>query len=450
MLKVKISNFQSIYDAYIEVEGLTVVTGPSDMGKSALIRAVEAALFHRSGDSFVSHGEDYSTVMLSWKGDKPFSIVWRKGEKPGRGVRPEKVNEFVVDGALLMKVGRAQPQEIADLGFRSVDFDGLKIALQVRRQRGVALRGRTYAPFVVGFSPSDAEKVLSRMVQSDVYSMASRFASQDLSRARSRLSSIVEELTVAAEELRLFLPLKDIEQEWEDIEEIRAEVREGLTVFLQLEVKSKKYFALLDLPGDPPEMEEPPPLGNYLPLTSLSVRLTPLLDLPEDPPEMEDPPTLGNYVPLKALSFRLLPLVGLPEDPSEMGEPPSLGNYVPLKALSVRLTPLLDLPEDLPELYDSPDPGGYFKLRPLSLKLSSLEDLPGDLPELPDVESIVGEIDNLVLLSSIAVNLSLCDLEGGRLSSLVEDLEEQIKVVDSELKEFDTCPLCESRLEHAH
>lgn len=237
-MNVAVKNFQSLYDVNIEVKGLTVVTGPSDIGKSALVRAIESALFHRSGTDFVSHGEFLSEVYLYSKGDKPFSIVWRKGEELIEN-KMTAVNEFIVNGSKLAKVGRSQPEEVAQLGFRMVDYDGLKIALQIRRQRGVHLSGRTYAPFILGFSSADAEKVLSRIVRSDLFTVASRNASKDSRSARGRLSLIDEEVTESISRLHVY----------EDVSSFRDSLNEiaKKSVKLELEIDKLEDVKSLDL-----------------------------------------------------------------------------------------------------------------------------------------------------------------------------------------------------------
>ena len=52
---VEIRNFQSIEKATIKIDGFTVVVGRSNIGKSALVRAVKAALTGAPVSSFVRH-----------------------------------------------------------------------------------------------------------------------------------------------------------------------------------------------------------------------------------------------------------------------------------------------------------------------------------------------------------------------------------------------------------
>ena len=55
---VKIHDFQSHEDSFMEFEkGLNIIVGPSDSGKSAVIRAIKWALFNEigKGDYFVRY-----------------------------------------------------------------------------------------------------------------------------------------------------------------------------------------------------------------------------------------------------------------------------------------------------------------------------------------------------------------------------------------------------------
>ena len=54
--KVRVQNYQSIEDAEIELEGLTVITGTNNSGNSAVLRAVAGVFSTTRGHHFDSHG----------------------------------------------------------------------------------------------------------------------------------------------------------------------------------------------------------------------------------------------------------------------------------------------------------------------------------------------------------------------------------------------------------
>ena len=61
-MKIKVENFQSIKNAEIEVEGLTVICGDNSIGKSALARAFNGVFTNLRGNAHVRKGEPYLCV----------------------------------------------------------------------------------------------------------------------------------------------------------------------------------------------------------------------------------------------------------------------------------------------------------------------------------------------------------------------------------------------------
>ena len=79
MIRVRVRNFQSIVDAEIVVDGLTVVTGQNNSGKTAVMRAVHGVFTNASGNALVRHGEDHLSVDLDFGEVK--EVRWEKGPK---------------------------------------------------------------------------------------------------------------------------------------------------------------------------------------------------------------------------------------------------------------------------------------------------------------------------------------------------------------------------------
>lgn len=90
MIEVEIQNFQSIDKVAFKIEGFTVLVGRSNIGKSALIRAIHCALTGASGTDFVRHGLDCerrikgnkkcrckSTVVFK---TEKLHLIWEKGD----------------------------------------------------------------------------------------------------------------------------------------------------------------------------------------------------------------------------------------------------------------------------------------------------------------------------------------------------------------------------------
>jgi len=110
-IKVHIQNFQSIADLQFEISGFTCITGKTNIGKSAIIRAISGALLNIPVVSLVRQGEKYTTVELQ---SSDWGLKWEKAE---RGV-----NRYWLPGKEkpLDKVGAGQTDFIQDIGFQAI------------------------------------------------------------------------------------------------------------------------------------------------------------------------------------------------------------------------------------------------------------------------------------------------------------------------------------------
>ena len=81
--KVGIKNYRSISSAILELGKITVIVGPSDSGKSNLVRALRDCFYNVSGNSFVSHGSTYSRISMAIGSRK--RVTFEKGKKGSAG-----------------------------------------------------------------------------------------------------------------------------------------------------------------------------------------------------------------------------------------------------------------------------------------------------------------------------------------------------------------------------
>lgn len=171
-MKVTIVNFQSLANVTLDVEGLTVLIGGSNLGKSAFIRAVEGALYNRGGESFVRKGASRTGVTLEGLPTSSsgfHNIIWEKGSSG--------LNQFVVDGELYDKVGLNAPQHLPLWGYKDLLIDKEYIRPQVSSQfEGFFLLGRP------GSFISD---VLTRASRLSVLTTANDRCSVDLRKNKS-------------------------------------------------------------------------------------------------------------------------------------------------------------------------------------------------------------------------------------------------------------------------
>jgi len=103
--KITIENFQKHRKSVFEFDPVTTFVGPSDTGKSAIMRALRWVMLNEpDGDSFVSYGAKGCTVRLYVDGHV---IVRRRGGSK---------NEYELDGEVYKAFGRGGvPEQIAEI-----------------------------------------------------------------------------------------------------------------------------------------------------------------------------------------------------------------------------------------------------------------------------------------------------------------------------------------------
>jgi hypothetical protein len=180
---ITVKDFQAIGHAALVAEGLTVIVGPSDRGKSALLRAVEAGLFNRTGDGFVRVGRTAARVQLVLDGGARHDIAWEKGGG---------VNRFLVDGVEYGRVGRDAPPILRELGFRD-ELIGARVIDDGTTLGGALMRPQVArqfdGPFLLDQSGSFVNETMVKLSRLGVLQRANRACSSDLRGAKQRLGA---------------------------------------------------------------------------------------------------------------------------------------------------------------------------------------------------------------------------------------------------------------------
>lgn len=129
-ITVDVKDFQSIKSAHIEIpDGITVITGATNNGKSAILRAIEAALFNLGDDSMVRAGCKSYGVRIN---NGSHSMVYARSN-----VGKNEKSAYQFDGGTVhKKVGRSQLEEVPRLfNIRDVRMNnGTKVKLNFWKQ----------------------------------------------------------------------------------------------------------------------------------------------------------------------------------------------------------------------------------------------------------------------------------------------------------------------------
>lgn len=171
MVRVEVRRFQSLAHSVIEVDGFSALVGPSNIGKSAIVRAVKAALTGAPADAFVRHDPDCPRVTKGSKSCKcfcsvritapGFDLLWEKGDS---------VNRYVYNGTEYTAVSRGTPE------FLIKDFAPAKIG----DEKDIIQISEQFKPiFILDKSGTVVADVLSDVVKLDQINTAIRLSERD-------------------------------------------------------------------------------------------------------------------------------------------------------------------------------------------------------------------------------------------------------------------------------
>lgn len=140
--RVELTNFQSHKHTIVDlVEGVNVIIGPSDAGKSALFRAINWVVGNRPlGDAYRS----------DWGGDTSVTITTSEGHVVTR-IRTDKQNAYIVDGVTLTAFGSEPPDDV----FAALAIDPYNV------------QGQADPPFLLAASPGEVAAALNRAAAID-------------------------------------------------------------------------------------------------------------------------------------------------------------------------------------------------------------------------------------------------------------------------------------------
>jgi len=166
--KLRIRNFQKHDDLLVKFdERITTIVGPSDAGKSAILRALRWVLLNQpDGDAFIRDGQKEVTVALRVDGH---TIKRRRG----------KANEYVLDKKSLVSFGRGN---VPDLVSRITNVSDENFQLQHE------------APFWFDLSAGEVSKRLNAIVDLQVVdgslAVASKMARERAAQAKIMLKAV--------------------------------------------------------------------------------------------------------------------------------------------------------------------------------------------------------------------------------------------------------------------
>ena len=115
-MKLSVKDYQIVKKADLDFKkGLNVIVGPSNNGKSSLIKACKTAIFNELGTSSIRVGANSFMVGIQYNGH---TVIFQKGLKE---------SAYSIDGERYSKLGRGQVPQVAEaLGIKELIINGNK------------------------------------------------------------------------------------------------------------------------------------------------------------------------------------------------------------------------------------------------------------------------------------------------------------------------------------
>ncbi len=219
LTRLIIENVQSVKKADIELGPVTFIVGPGYVGKSSILRALEAVFTNPSGDHLIRQGAKSCRVELHASDQLPGTegpdyatesvIVWEKEQgKGGTYSLPQT-------GRTFDRLGGQVPDAVRDLlGVRPFEVDkDFAVMPQVH--------GQLDGPFLLDESGSRIARTIGKLTKLDVIVTAQMLARKETRRAQSEDKSAAEEL---ARLRRSLDALPDTERAAGELDELRRKL----------------------------------------------------------------------------------------------------------------------------------------------------------------------------------------------------------------------------------
>lgn len=270
--EIFVEGFQSHTNSHFNLgNGLNVITGPSDSGKTSIIRAVRWVAFNEpQGEAFVNESVGHATVSIHLDNGIIISKHRRKGKTSYR------IQSDPGDESSVFEKSEV-PEEVKQLlGITKQTFGDFVTALNFAFQ--------LEAPFLISETPSSGAKVLGKLAGTEAVDLAVKSVSKDTYAARQERLLAEKEIERLAGNLLEYLDvddkvqqLKTAESLMEHIEELHKKKEVLKEISHMYTSRKQKYIAAWEIEK---RLEDVPVLIQILEQTEKDQqRLQTLLDL---------------------------------------------------------------------------------------------------------------------------------------------------------------------------
>ncbi|HHY42253.1 MAG TPA: AAA family ATPase [Thermoanaerobacterales bacterium] len=220
---LKLINFQSHKETHINFhEGLTVILGQTDQGKSAIIRALKWVLYNEPrGTDFITAGCKNCRVELEMR-DGSVIIRERDGNR-NRYILKQNGQEQIFEG-----FGNTVPLEI-------VKVHGIpKVYIDRDATSAANLAEQLEPPFLISESGSNKAKALGRLVGIHIIDAAQRITLKDLMDYQQRYKLLERNISQLTTELESYKDIDEIAKKISHLNNILEKLKQKRNILLKL------------------------------------------------------------------------------------------------------------------------------------------------------------------------------------------------------------------------
>jgi len=223
--KVKIKNYQSIKETEVTVDGFTIIIGKNNIGKSAVLRAIEGALTNQSGSDFIREGTKQTEVHFE---HKDLVIDWKKGAK----------TSYVINGETYSALNRAVPEPILKAGFTKMEVGDHKLTPQIAPQHDPL--------FLLDMPGAVVTEILAALYNLNTLSKADELCQKELRGQKSMLKTREMDLTTVQGKLDSFNGFDAVKLETTELLRINADITKLQAEIAYIQDKESELTHLQD------------------------------------------------------------------------------------------------------------------------------------------------------------------------------------------------------------
>lgn len=230
-MKLSGVNFQSWPKFQIDIEGLTCVVGPSDLGKSSLYRSLKAVTRNNLPAGWTRTGTTRSSVKL----EDGITVELSRNQKSS--------TKYEINGEEFSKLQGGVPPEIAALGFGTIDLGD--------NTYDPIFAGQFDDQFGVTWTPAKINQILGAFASTERLELGKKEVNKRVASINSESKVIAEELNEVTKSLIVMRNLSSdgtkatsaMEALEERVEVLGGQTRSSLAL-LSLSDTLKPYLAL--------------------------------------------------------------------------------------------------------------------------------------------------------------------------------------------------------------